>query len=84
MLMAVRAYRNDHGVLPASGSDLVPAYFAEAPIDPWSGKPIVYDRNKRMVYSIGSDRTDNGGDQHSADELDPWRTMRDQVLPITF
>jgi hypothetical protein len=31
------------------------------PIDPWDGQPIRFDPVKRLVWSIGSDRSDDGG-----------------------
>lgn len=87
MLMAVKAYKTDHGVLPESAADLVPAYLPQIPTDPWSGKSIVYVPEKKIVYSIGENRIDDGGDNFSkqlSQYDDPWRVEPDQVLTIAF
>ena len=78
--LAVERYRRAHGgTAPQTLADLVPTYLPSQPIDPFSGAPIRYvqgtDRYK--IYSIGSNRTDDGGDW-SADEplkMGSWSTM---------
>ncbi|MFI5397474.1 MAG: hypothetical protein ACHQ9S_18195 [Candidatus Binatia bacterium] len=44
ILGAIDAYRRVKRHLPASLSELVPAYLAVAPLDPASGKPYLYAR----------------------------------------
>jgi len=61
---AAEAYRRDHSEeAPASIDDLVPNYLEKAPLDPYSGRPLLIKRDDDgySVYSIGADRTDNGG-----------------------
>ena len=42
LTLALQAYRLEHGELPSSLSDLVPKYFDELPIDPYSHRDFVY------------------------------------------
>jgi hypothetical protein len=61
--LAVRAYRSAQGRAPTSLEQLVPKYLQHVPLDPFSGKPMVYrpqDTNWRL-YSIGEDGVDDGG-----------------------
>ena len=51
----------------------LPAYKT---IDPCSGKPYKWHPQKRMLYSIGTDRMDNGG-------VMDWKTATsDFALPV--
>jgi len=62
--LAVRLYAIDHdGRLPAKLDDLVPAYLPAVPVDPFSGRPILYksDSVRPRIYSIGEDGVDDGG-----------------------
>jgi hypothetical protein len=78
--LAVERYRRAHGgSAPQTLADLVPTYLPSQPIDPFSGAPIRYVRgtDRYKIYSIGSNRTDDGGDW-SADEplkVGSWSTM---------
>ena len=42
---------------------LVPAYLPELPLDPHSGRPLLYRAAAAdfLLYSVGKDRIDNGG-----------------------
>lgn len=60
-LFAVRRYTRDHGHPPKLLNDLVPAYFTELPSDPYSGKPLCYDAARGLIYSVGADVRDAGG-----------------------
>jgi hypothetical protein len=60
---ALARYRVAHGgVLPATLSDLVPAYIAAVPIDPYTGRDIYYRREgmSYRVYGAGMNRKDDG------------------------
>lgn len=56
-------FREKHGRLPTSISELVPGFLSNIPIDPYSGQPFVYrvGENSFILYSFGPDRIDNGG-----------------------
>jgi hypothetical protein len=61
--LALREYRQRHGRYPASLKALAPAIFEGLPTDPFSQKPFVYRPKGKgyLLYSVGPDRTDNGG-----------------------
>lgn len=62
--LAAERYRMKHGKWPAKLDDLVPAFLAAVPRDPIDDKPMKYAAwaEGKVVYSIGNDRHDDGGD----------------------
>ena len=52
-LVAVMAYRNMTGALPDNLSALATELGSTLPLDPYSGKPLCYDRERRLIYSVG-------------------------------
>jgi hypothetical protein len=68
-VLAVERFRLSHGgVLPSSLEELVPTYLSSVPADPYDGKPLRFKRSDSsyVIYSIGSDGTDNGGIESTA------------------
>jgi hypothetical protein len=66
-LLAAQAYRRDHGEFPETLSKLVPGYLEVVPLDPLNpgGGPLLYRRDDgatAVVWSVGIDGNDNGGD----------------------
>ena len=61
-LIAMRMYWLDNGKLPSSLDDLVPSYLKAVPKDAFDGKPVRYSPANKVIYSVGRDLTDNGGD----------------------
>jgi hypothetical protein len=63
LLVAVERYRIKTNHWPARLNDLVPAYVASIPVDPYDGKPLRYRiiADGVVVYAIGADLEDNGG-----------------------
>jgi hypothetical protein len=61
--IAVAIHVAEKRSLPATLADLVPAYLAAVPIDPWDGKPIRYATTATgaTIWSIGRDGKDDGG-----------------------
>ena len=59
--IALRCYQLEHGELPETLDELVPEYFESVPLDDFDGKPMKYSKEKRVVYAVGTDLTDNGG-----------------------
>ncbi|MEI6473993.1 MAG: hypothetical protein WCO75_01235, partial [Planctomycetota bacterium] len=61
---AAERYRRAHGAWPGAASDLVPAFMATVPEDPWSGKPVLMssDADGFRIWSIGRDGVDDRGD----------------------
>ncbi len=77
--LAVERYRLSHDALPEQLGQLQPDYLEAVPIDPFDGKPLRYQpRNSGyIVYSIGEDRTDEGGKERikqsqGGKKGDPW------------
>jgi hypothetical protein len=63
--VAVELYRRDHGEsLPNDLNALVPTYLTSLPIDPFAGKELRFEKDGAgyVVYSLGSNRRDDGGD----------------------
>src|ERR1700722_845219 len=61
--LAVRCYQTEQGRLPPSLEQLVPMYLQQVPLDPFSGRPIIYhpQGSKWLLYSVGEDGVDDGG-----------------------
>lgn len=57
------AYRAENGKYPTQLSELTPKYVAEVPLDPFSGKPLLYrpQPNGYVLYSVGLKGKDDGG-----------------------
>src|SRR5262249_52975358 len=64
------------GKYPARLDDLAPAYLKEVPLDFMDGKPLRY-RTKEdgtfLLYSVGEDGKDDGGDGVDAPAYPAWR-----------
>jgi hypothetical protein len=59
IVLALRAYENKNGKLPASLTELSSLGF-EAPLDPYSGKPFIYDPALGIIASVGHNHKDDG------------------------
>lgn len=61
--LACRVFKLRTGHYPDRLEELVPALLGAVPTDPFTGKPLVYRRagDGFMVYSLGSNRKDDGG-----------------------
>ena len=77
--LAIRWYAMDHdGQLPKTLQDLIPAYLLAVPTDPMTaGKPLIYSADDEVVYSVGVDGQDDGGDPG-----DNKSRGRDIVIPL--
>lgn len=67
LLLALKIYRMRHGKLPESLSELVPEFFPQVPIDDFDGKPFRYLPDKKLIYSVGPDLKDSGGEGRRGD-----------------
>ena len=67
LTLAAAAFHGRTGRYPQSAAELVPAYIAEIPTDPFSGKPLRLKpiAGGLILYSVGSDGKDNGGKRGS-------------------
>ncbi len=62
--VAVEQYRMEHGEYPKTLNALVPEFLAEVPVDPYSGKQLVYRPDPVRLfrlYSIGPNEKDDDG-----------------------
>ncbi|HUT07398.1 MAG TPA: hypothetical protein VMY15_01015 [Candidatus Latescibacteria bacterium] len=61
--LACRVYKSSTGEYPENLEALVPGLLTEVPVDPFTGKPLVYRREGEgfIVYSLGSNLKDDGG-----------------------
>ncbi len=50
-----------NGVLPQDLSKLSPQYIKEIPIDPFDGQSVRYNKEKKIIYSVGANKQDKGG-----------------------
>lgn len=62
--VAVERLRRDRGNGPSALSDLVPQYLNDVPVDPFSGRPLLFrpSAGAYTIYSVGPNQKDDGGD----------------------
>jgi hypothetical protein len=72
---ALAAYKKDTGHYPAQLADLAPMYLTAAPLDSFSGKPLIYSHtpDSYFFYSVGVNGIDEEGrsfdDDPAGDDL---------------
>lgn len=83
--IALKRYHLKHAEYPESLSELMPEFLSTLPNDPIDGQPLRYRRNSDgafVLYSIGEDGKDGGGD---VTPLSPrpvyWQRAPDWVWP---
>jgi hypothetical protein len=61
--LACRIFKSRTGEYPENLEALVPGLMTGVPVDPFTGKPLVYRREGKgfIVYSLGSNLRDDGG-----------------------
>jgi hypothetical protein len=63
--LAVVAFQAETGAYPKTLEELVPKYFPQVPVDPYTNKPLGYlnpSPDAYTIYLFGIDATDHGGD----------------------
>jgi hypothetical protein len=60
-LLAMKAFKVGKGRLPKTLDELVPEYLDAVPLDNFDGKPLRYNPEKKVIYSVGKDLKDDGG-----------------------
>jgi hypothetical protein len=74
--VAAERYRLAHDQWPESLEELAKqGWIAAVPLDPYDGQPLRYKllHDGVIVYSVGADGVDNGGNVHRELPLDPFR-----------
>lgn len=85
--IALRRFQLRHGHLPTHLAELVPELLVAVPRDPVDGQPLRYRPNADshfLLYSIGEDGVDDGGDPRPVNEESKslyWGKGRDWVWP---
>jgi hypothetical protein len=61
--LALRCAKVEHGRVPATLKELVPPYLQRVPLDPFTGRPLIYrpQATNWLLYSVGVDGVDDGG-----------------------
>jgi hypothetical protein len=78
VLLAIHAYKADHGRWPKSLAEATPGTLAEFRADPFSAGDLVYriDQGRPVFYSVGLNGTDDRGKR--SDEA--WAETGDEVF----
>jgi hypothetical protein len=84
--LACRLHKGRTGAYPDDLGALVPGLLGAVPIDPFTGKPLIYRRDGGgfVVYSLGSNEKDDGGrstfniTQMVMDKDDDWAWREDR------
>jgi hypothetical protein len=86
--IALKRRQLRHGAYPAELTALVPEFLRQLPRDPMDGQPLRYRLNPDgsfLLYSVGQDGQDNGGDPTPAPPASAsgraWWRGRDVVWP---
>jgi hypothetical protein len=80
LALAVERFRlANGGNTPESLNELIPQFLSSIPSDPFDGQPLRYKELPTgfVVYSIGPDRTDDGG-------IEPLQRGRQKNFDVTF
>lgn len=62
VIVALHKYEKENKILPETIHDLVPGYLPSIPLDYYSGKPLLYSKEKQWVYALGANGEDDGGE----------------------
>jgi len=79
ILAALKLHKLKHGNYSVSLEELAPAIIPQVPLDPFSDKPFIYKLNADgtiMLYSVGDDLKDDGGDEKEDVVISPMEKAR--------
>jgi hypothetical protein len=82
-ILALRAYQLTHGRLPTDLAALVPEFLDKVPVDDFDGQPLRYSPDRKIVYSVGKNLKDDGGDDRGS-EADSSQRHLDMVCRFDF
>ena len=74
LAVVIERYHHSHGELPDSLDNLAPTYIDTIPLDPFTGRKLLYSHNEEtyVVYSTGINRRDDSGSvKPKSDEQSP-------------
>lgn len=83
--LAVERYRQDKGRLPETLDQLVPAFIEQLALDPFDGQPLRYRLLEKgyVVYTVGTDLTDNQGEERRADKDRKNQPQWDETFTVS-
>jgi hypothetical protein len=86
VLLALERHRRERGAWPAKLEELTPGLLKGVPLDPFDGKPLRYRRlaDGVIVYSVGSDGSDNGGNIDRATPNRPGTDLGYQLWDVKY
>jgi len=67
LLLAIRCFEMARQRLPERLEELVPEYLDLVPLDDFDGRALRWSKEKRIVYSVGANLVDDGGDETKID-----------------
>jgi hypothetical protein len=79
LLLALKAFHIKNLRLPSALDELVPEFLPQVPVDDFDGMPFRYSVEKRLIYSVGQNLNDDGGQ-----EFGPSRERLDMPFKIDF
>ena len=73
--LALRIYKSQHGRYPDTLNALAPAILSKVPVDPFSGKLLIYRREGKgfVFYSVSVNGRDDGGKAADIETMLDWR-----------
>ena len=77
----MRAYQFDTGKISISLDKLIPKYISEVYRDPFDGELIRFCSGKKIIWSVGTNLIDEGGNKGENLELEK---MPDPTFEIKF
>lgn len=83
--IALQRFRLAHGSYPDNLTELVPGYLPSLPMDTMDGQPLRYKLKPDgtfLLYSVGDNGVDNGGDSTPTSDMTAWTSGRDAVWPM--
>ncbi len=86
IMIAIEAYRAEHGQLPEMLSMMQPKYLPEIPLDLMNpGNTISYlvDGERYVLYSTGSDGDDDGA-RRAPEATDPYYSDAEQMFELRY
>lgn len=85
VVLACRRYRARHGRYPEKLNDLVPAFLAAVPRDPFDGQPLRYNNEHHYVWTVGEKLAFDGNVDFTKDGRPMWSsTMSRDYMCVRF
>lgn len=90
LMVALRAFEGTRGQMPKALDELVPEYLDRIPLDYFDGHAMRYLAEQHLIYSVGSDLADAGGQWRPGEPCHselrfpiPFATKNRSVAPLT-